>query len=170
MAGLSARKHLCTDALVGLVQSSFARVTDPRPGKGSIPLADALMSAFAMFALKDPSLLAFDERRHDENLLSLYRIGQVPSDTQLRAILDLVPPEAVPPPTRMCSAKCNVARPWSHSSTFKAVICYRSTAPVTFRRRKSTVLPACERSMRTAPSLIIIKCSVPPWSIQTRRK
>ena len=97
MAGLSARKHLCADALVGLVQSSFARVTDPRPGKGSIPLADALMSAFAMFALKDPSLLAFDERRHDENLLSLYRIGQVPSDTQLRAILDLVPPEAVRP-------------------------------------------------------------------------
>jgi len=98
MAGfLPARKHLSADALVRLVQARFARVADPRPGTGVIPLADALMSAFAMFALKDPSLLAFDERRHDENLRALYRIGRVPSDTQLRAILDLVPPEALRP-------------------------------------------------------------------------
>jgi hypothetical protein len=97
MAGLSARKHLSADALVGLVHSSFARVADPRRGKGVIPLTDVLMSAFAMFALKDPSLLAFDERRHDDNLRSLYRIGRVPSDTQLRAVLDLVPPEAIRP-------------------------------------------------------------------------
>src|ERR1700683_1504909 len=97
MAGLSARKHLSADALVGLVHSSFARVADPRRGKGVIPLTDILMSAFAMFALKDPSLLAFDERRHDDNLHSLYRIVRVPSDTQLRAVLDLVSPEAIRP-------------------------------------------------------------------------
>jgi len=94
MAGsLLARKHLSADGLVALVRSSFANVPDPRPGKAVIPMADALMSAFAMFALKDPSLLAFDQRRHDDNLRSLYRIGRVPSDTQMRAILDLVPPE-----------------------------------------------------------------------------
>jgi len=32
------------------------------------PLPDALVSAFAMFSLKDPSLLAFQERRSDPNL------------------------------------------------------------------------------------------------------
>ena len=94
MAGtLLTRKHLSADALVARVRASFAQVADPRPGKPAIPLADALMSAFAMFALKDPSLLAFDQRRYDDNLRSLYRIGRVPSDTQLRAILDEVPPE-----------------------------------------------------------------------------
>jgi hypothetical protein len=98
MAGtLLARKHLSADALVARVRSSFANVADPRPGRPAIPLADALMSAFAMFALKDPSLLAFDQRRHDDNLRSLYRIGRVPSDTQMRAILDQVPPEDLRP-------------------------------------------------------------------------
>jgi hypothetical protein len=93
MAGsLLARKHLSADALVDLVRTRLATVADPRPGKPEIRLVDALMSAFAMFALKDPSLLAFDERRHDDNLRSLYGIERVPSDSQLRAILDLVPP------------------------------------------------------------------------------
>jgi hypothetical protein len=98
MAGtLLARKHLSADALVSLVRSSFEKISDPRPGKPTIPLADALMSAFAMFALKDSSLLAFDQRRPDLNLRSLYHIGRVPCDTQMRAILDQVPPEKLRP-------------------------------------------------------------------------
>jgi hypothetical protein len=98
MAGTrGARKYLSADGLVALVRAGFGRVAEPRPGKPAIPLVDALMSAFAMFALKDPSLLAFDQRRHDDNLRSLYRIGRVPSDTQLRAILDQVPPEQLRP-------------------------------------------------------------------------
>jgi hypothetical protein len=98
MAGLrGARQHLSSDGLVALVQASFARIADPRPGKPRIALVDTLLSAFAMFALKDPSLLAFDQRRHDDNLRALYRIGRVPSDTQLRAILDEVPPDHLRP-------------------------------------------------------------------------
>jgi hypothetical protein len=42
-----------------------------------------------MFSLKDPSLLAFDERRTtDSNLGSIYGIKEVPGDTQMRTILD----------------------------------------------------------------------------------
>ena len=93
MAGLPVRKHLSADALVALVRASFSRIADPRAGTPRIALTDVLMSAFAMFALKDPSLLAFDERRHDDNLRSLYGIGRVPSDTHMRTVLDLVPPE-----------------------------------------------------------------------------
>ena len=49
------------------------------------------MSGFAMFSLKDPSLLAFDERRStDSNLQSIYGIEDAPSDTQMRTILDEV--------------------------------------------------------------------------------
>jgi len=50
-----------------------------------------------MFSLKDPSLLAFDERRSDTNLKALFGIGQIPSDTQMREILDPVDPEHLRP-------------------------------------------------------------------------
>lgn len=87
------RKELSADALFALLRGRFQKIPDLRQPTSVIPLADALMSAFAMFSLKDPSLLAFDERRSDANLKALYRIGQIPSDTQMREILDAVEPE-----------------------------------------------------------------------------
>jgi len=60
-------------------------------------LHDALMSGFAMFSLKDPSLLAFSYRRNDANMKQLFGIGQIPSDTQMREILDPVQPELLRP-------------------------------------------------------------------------
>ena len=54
------RKHLSADALYASLRSDFEEILDPRGRESPIGLADALMSAFAMFALKDPSLLAFD--------------------------------------------------------------------------------------------------------------
>jgi hypothetical protein len=45
------RKHLSADALFRLVQSDFTRLPDSRVGDTEIALADALMSAFAMFSL-----------------------------------------------------------------------------------------------------------------------
>jgi hypothetical protein len=60
-------------------------------------MADAVMSAIAVFSLKDPSLLAFQERRNDENMKSLFRIRNVPSDTQMRVILDPLEPDLLRP-------------------------------------------------------------------------
>ena|SRR6266566_866946 len=57
------RKHLSADALFGLVRSGFATIPDDRLSDPDISLTDALMSAFAMFSLKSPSLLAFDKER-----------------------------------------------------------------------------------------------------------
>jgi hypothetical protein len=91
------RKHLSADALHALILASFARIPDGRQEQATLSLADALMSAFAMFSLKDPSLLAFDARRNDENMKRLYGIGQIPSDTQMRAILDEVDPLTLRP-------------------------------------------------------------------------
>jgi hypothetical protein len=91
------RKHLSADSLVALLRSRFEKLTDSRSGVPTISMADAVMSAFAMFSLKDPSLLAFDKRRDDENLEALYKIKRVPSDTQMRVILDPVPPEELRP-------------------------------------------------------------------------
>ncbi len=78
------RKGLSADALYRLVRNAFERLPDHRHQYATIPLADELSSGFAMFSLKDPSLLAFDRRRSDQNMKTLFGIGQIPSDTQMR--------------------------------------------------------------------------------------
>ena len=93
----SPRKGLSADALFALVRKGFGRIPDHRPPDADVSLADALMSAFAMFSLKDPSLLAFDERRNDKNLKSVYRIENIPCDTYLRTTVDPVDPELLRP-------------------------------------------------------------------------
>jgi hypothetical protein len=62
-----ARKDLSADALFRSLRPHFGSLPDLRSGEVEISLGDALMSAFAMFSLKDPSLLAFDDRRRDPN-------------------------------------------------------------------------------------------------------
>lgn len=91
------RKGLSADALYRLVGDAFGGLPDHRHEKATIPLADALLSAFAMFSLKDPSLLAFDQRRNDQNMKTLFGISQIPSDTQMREILDLLEPDLLRP-------------------------------------------------------------------------
>ncbi len=92
------RKHLNADALFKRLHIDFSKVSDCREGNIDISMADALMSGFAMFSLKDPSLLAFDKRREiDENLKTIYHIENVPCDTQMRTILDEVNPEEIRP-------------------------------------------------------------------------
>ena len=91
------RKHLSADALFRLVRSGFDTIPDHRSDDAEISLTDALMSAFAMFSLKSPSLLAFDKQRAAGNLASLYGIERVPCDTLMREILDPVAPESLGP-------------------------------------------------------------------------
>jgi len=86
------RKHLSADALFRLVHSGFARLPDYRLDDTEIALTDALMSAFAMFSLKAPSLLAFDKERAEGNVHTIYGIERVPCDTHMREILDPVSP------------------------------------------------------------------------------
>jgi len=91
------RKHLSADALFGLVRSGFANIPDYRLSDPDMSLTDALMSAFAMFSLKSPSLLAFDKERAEGNLETIYGIERVPCDTHMREILDPVSPESLRP-------------------------------------------------------------------------
>ena len=91
------RQHLSADALFGLVRNGFAHIPDYRLSETDIPLADALMSAFAMFSLKAPSLLAFDKERAEGNLHTIYGIERVPCDTHMREILDPVSPKVLRP-------------------------------------------------------------------------
>lgn len=90
------RKHLTIDALTDGLRRRFETIDDVRrTASVTHGLADCLMSAFAMFSLKEPSLLAFEDRRSDQSLMNLYRIDSVPSDTQQREILDEVDPKSL---------------------------------------------------------------------------
>jgi hypothetical protein len=91
------RKHLCADALFRLVRDGFDNIADHRCDDAEISFTDVLMSAFAMFSLKSPSLLAFDKERTEGNLQTIYGIERAPCDTHMREILDPALPESLRP-------------------------------------------------------------------------
>ena len=77
-----------------LLYNLFKKIPDTRASNKSIPLADALMSLFAIFALKFSSLLKFEESRNDDfasNLTSLFGVEKIPTDSQMRTIIDKIP-------------------------------------------------------------------------------
>ena len=86
------RKDLNADALLGAIRKEFEEIPDFRTEDVDINPSDALMSAFAMFSLKDPLFLRFDKRRADEtehqNLRNIYGIEAIPSDSRMRGIND----------------------------------------------------------------------------------
>ena len=96
------RKRLSADALFRSIRQSFQDVSDPRTGKPDISLPDALMSGLALFAFKDPSMLAFDQRRQrdEKNLQMIFGMERVPCDTRMREILDPVDAEQLRPAFR----------------------------------------------------------------------
>ena len=90
------RKQLSMPGLLSAVRSCFDDIDDPVRGR-QFTLSDSLMSGLAVFALKYPSLLAFDaDSRTNEtvrsNLKSLFGIERAPCDTALRERLDRVAP------------------------------------------------------------------------------
>jgi len=91
------RKHLSADALFGLLRNTFAKVPDHRSDDSQITLPDALMSGFAMFSLKCPSLLDYDKQRAEDNLKTIYGIERASCDSSLREILAPFSPESLRP-------------------------------------------------------------------------
>ena len=77
------------------IASPTSRITVVTMTGMSLP--DVLMSAFAMFSLKSPSLLAFDKQRAEGNLRTIYGITRAPCDTHMREILDPVSPKVLRP-------------------------------------------------------------------------
>ena len=98
------RQQLSAPGLLKTIRCSFAGVVDQRREASPIALSDALMSGLAVFGLKYPSLLKFDEARNEavirSNLQTLYGVEQAPCDTQLRTILDEVDPSELRPAFR----------------------------------------------------------------------
>ena len=94
---LKLQKRLTFDNLIRHLQQQFNRISDHRRANKSYSLPDGLKSAFAMVSLKSPSLLSFQEQTRIERrtLKQIYRLGEIPVDSQRRAIFDKVEPCAI---------------------------------------------------------------------------
>lgn len=97
------KKQLSARGMLKKVRSAFEKISEPprdnRGLKSKIPLADCLMSGLALFGLKFPSLLQFDQGLNDDaikhNLETLYGVRKAPCDTYLRERLDAVDPQSL---------------------------------------------------------------------------
>jgi hypothetical protein len=86
---LAEKTFLSATGLLKTVRSVFEKVKEsPRGsqgGKKEISIADCLMSALAIFKLKFPSLLQFEDAKEEEqtkqNLKNLFELERVPCDT-----------------------------------------------------------------------------------------
>lgn len=98
------RKQLSAPALLNTIRQRFASIAEHRHSRSEIALSDALMSGLAVFGLKYPSLLKFDEAYNEgvirANLKTLYGVARAPCDTQLRTILDPLDPQQLRPAFR----------------------------------------------------------------------
>ena len=97
---MSQSTKLSIDNLLKEVKSFFSTIPDAgHVSRQKYSLVDCLMSGLAIFSLKLPSLLQFEEMKSDEiiaaNLKNLYGVENVPSDTRLRERLDEVNPEYI---------------------------------------------------------------------------
>ncbi len=86
-------KQLRFRTLVETLGSAVDRIADSREEhKVTYRLQDCYRSAFAMFYVQDPSLLAFQRRVqqqiHRNNLTTQFGVDSIPSDSQLRDVLD----------------------------------------------------------------------------------
>jgi hypothetical protein len=93
-------KSLTLEAMVDFLATTFRALEDSRAvDQLTYPLHDTLMSGFALMFFQHPSLLQFQramgQKRRRCNLESIFGVHDVPSDTQMREILDGVDPEVL---------------------------------------------------------------------------
>jgi hypothetical protein len=88
--------------LVEHLRSVTERFPDTRTGAETVySMADAALGAFSVFFTQSPSFLDFQRTlqvtKGCNNAVSLFGLTQIPSDNQIRNLLDPVPPGAVLP-------------------------------------------------------------------------
>ena len=88
--------------MIKRLEQSCEEFPDLRTGKNSVyDLADVGMSAFSVFFTQSPSFLAHQRdmklRKGRSNAESLFELSDIPSDNQIRNLLDPVSPEYVQP-------------------------------------------------------------------------
>lgn len=91
------RSEIGMDNLIEMVRSSLLELPDPRNRVITHRFHDIVMSGFAMFNLKYPSIHQFEKqtKAEQENLQQLFKIEQLCSDAHLRKVLDKIDPTAL---------------------------------------------------------------------------
>jgi hypothetical protein len=91
-------KYLSFDELMKFISQEFMKIPEHRAAdKVKYELRDCLMSGLAMMFFQHPSLLQYQEKmkqgRGKSNLERIFQTSSIPSDTQMREILDEVEKE-----------------------------------------------------------------------------
>jgi hypothetical protein len=89
--------------MITILNESFDRLPDVRKGRNQqYEVRDAALAAFSVFFMQSASFLAhqqaMQDRQRRNNAQSLFGIEQIPSDPQIRNLLDPVAPEALSAP------------------------------------------------------------------------
>lgn len=94
---------LSVSAIFEMVGETFAQLPDGRKGNNTMyEMKDAAAGAFGIFFTQSPSFLAhqrdMERTKGRNNAASLFGVDQIPSDQQIRNLLDEVPPHALSAP------------------------------------------------------------------------
>lgn len=90
-------ESLTFGALQALLTETFRRLPDPRTGGNTrYTMADAALGAFSVFFMQSPSFLAYQRdmqrRKGNNNAHRLFGVAHIPTDAQIRNLLDPVDP------------------------------------------------------------------------------
>jgi hypothetical protein len=87
--------------LLGSLEAAGEKIPDQRRSSGNLTyqLLDAIKSAFAVFFFQHPSLLDFQKamkkRKKRNNVETLFGATEIPSDNQIRTLVDGIAPESL---------------------------------------------------------------------------
>ena len=88
--------------MVNAIKQCFKNFTDNRNGTGKnlkYSMLDAAMSAFSVFFMQSSSFLehqkSLQKQQSDNNAQSLFGVHQIPSENQIRNLLDGVNPDSL---------------------------------------------------------------------------
>jgi len=92
------KKHLSFTALRKMLSTYFSSIDDPRQqSKCLFTQHDVLMSAFSCMYFQEPSFAEFQRKmeikKHISNLRTLFNVTNIPKESQLRDLLDEIPPD-----------------------------------------------------------------------------
>ena len=93
----SVRSGISMDVEISKLKELFSEVKDKRASNCSHKLKDILMSGYAMFNQKHPSLLSFEKQNEVEkaNLKEVFGIEKICTDAQMRNVLDKIEPNFI---------------------------------------------------------------------------
>jgi hypothetical protein len=111
------------NCLVEIFRSTVERFPDERTGENvAYSVADAALGAFSVFFTQSPSFLDFqctlEVAKGCSNAQRLFGMTRIPSDNQIRNLLDPVPPSTVFP---LFSYAVEALQEWGHLEPYRSI-------------------------------------------------